>query len=139
VHSEAVYLGGLLASGPPQAFGGAGLCTDDPRLAVPEDHRALEKLISHGFGWSPSTAYQDVQLVALSTRRVSDNVNSWSAADAKRHAPTSYYVIGGPVDLASPSGRQVTGRTVWSYGQTKTMQQMIPDDLEKVVWGAASD
>ena len=52
VHSEAVYLGGLLASGPPQAFGGAGPCTDDPRLAVPEDHRALERLISHGFGRS---------------------------------------------------------------------------------------
>ncbi len=38
-----------------------GLCPDDPHLAAPEDHRALEKLTSHGFGRSrfgptPSTS-----------------------------------------------------------------------------------
>jgi hypothetical protein len=43
------------------------------------------------------------------------------------------------VDLASPSSRQVTGRTVWTYGQTKAMQQMISDDPEQIVWDAASD
>jgi hypothetical protein len=32
---------------------GRGLCPDDPHLAAPEDHRALEKLTSHGFGRSP--------------------------------------------------------------------------------------
>ncbi|MGB6161939.1 MAG: tyrosine-type recombinase/integrase, partial [Pseudonocardiaceae bacterium] len=35
---------------------GRAPCTDDPHLAAPEDHRALEQLISHGFGRSRARA-----------------------------------------------------------------------------------
>jgi hypothetical protein len=35
---------------------GRSPCPDDPHLTAPEDHRAPEKLTSHGFGRSPTLA-----------------------------------------------------------------------------------